>query len=172
MADGIEFPEPEDPRVTAIMQLLKSEERLQRFYLDLGGRDPDKITAESSEGEIILQVLLEVAGDKERVERFRAEIANQSEPVAENLRDYGRQIGDWLLGSLRSFADPFIKRTFASFLIFTPRGYEDQFKADPATWFDYERFSESAAAGGCWPARCSPAAWRPALSMKACSASW
>lgn len=148
MADGIEFPEPEDPRVTAIMQLLKSEERLQRFYLDLGGRDPDKITAESSEGEIILQVLLEVAGDKERVERFRAEIANQSEPVAENLRDYGRQIGDWLLGSLRSFADPFIKRTFASFLIFTPRGYEDQFKADPATWFDYERFSESAAAGG------------------------
>lgn len=148
IADGIEFPEPEDPRVVAIMEVLKSEERLRRFYLDLGGRDPDKITAESSEGEIILQVLLEVAGDRERVERFRAEIANQSEPVAENLREYGKKLGDWFLGSLRSFAEPFVKRAFASFLIFTPRGYEEQFKADPATWLDYERFSESAAAGG------------------------
>ncbi|WP_461369311.1 hypothetical protein, partial [Candidatus Darwinibacter acetoxidans] len=148
IADGIEFPEPEDPRVVAIMEVLKSEERLRRFYLDLGGRDPEKITAESSEVDIILQVLLEVAGDRERVERFRDEIADQSKPVAENLHEYGKKLGDWFLGSLRSFAEPFVKRAFASFLIFTPRGYEEQFKADPATWLDYERFSESAAAGG------------------------
>jgi len=148
IADGIEFPEPEDPRVTAIMQLLKSEERLRRFYLDLGGKDPEKITAESSEGEIILQVLLEVAGDRERIERFRIEIDERSKPVAGNLLEYGKKLGDWFLGGLRSFAGPYIKRALASFLIFTPRGYEDQFKADPATWLDYERISEHAAAGG------------------------
>lgn len=148
IADSIEFPEPEDPRVTAIMELMQSETRLRQFYLDLGGVDPDTITAESSPGSIILAVLLEIAGDQDRIDRFSEHLEQQSKPVTDDILYYGRGLGDWILGSLRSFAHPFFKRAFASFLIFTPRGHDDHFQSDPFEWLDYERFAVDASTGG------------------------
>lgn len=147
LADGVENPEPDDPRVAAVMELLITEDRLRELYLDLGGVDPDKITDESGVLTVILAVLLEVVGDEERIEQFREKLAGDSEPVMANLLDYGSQFRDWLLGSLRSFAEPFIKRGLASFLIFTPRGYGDELEGEPADWITYERFSGDAAEG-------------------------
>ena len=140
VADGIEFPEPEDPRIEAIMDMLKSEERLRRFYLDLGGSDPGKITAESSEAEIILAVLLEIAGDEARIERFMEELSERSEPVIGELVNYGRAVGDRLLGGLRSFVRPFLQRFAGALFIFTPRALAGE--EDPATWISYERFKD------------------------------
>ena len=148
IADSIEFPDPEDPRRTAIMELLLSEERLRDFYLDLGGADPDKITAESSPGSIILAILFEVAGEQDRVDRFLEKLAGPSEPVVDNLYQYANRLGDWLLRSLRSFVEPFLKKCLAPLLIFIPRGYHDQFKVDPLEWVNYERFSDDAVVGG------------------------
>ncbi|NMD42700.1 MAG: hypothetical protein GYA86_05230 [Firmicutes bacterium] len=147
LADGVENPEPDDPRVAVVMELLLTEERLRQLYLDLGGIDPDKVTDESGVLTVILAVLLEVAGDETRIEHFRAKMAGESEPVVENLLDYGKKFSDWLLGSLRSFAGPFIKRALASFLLFTPRGYSDELEGEPADWISYERFADDAAEG-------------------------
>ncbi len=147
LADGVADPEPKDPRVAAVMELLITEDRLRELYLDLGGVDPDKITDESGVLTVILAVLLEVVGDEERIEHFREKLAGDSEPAMANLLEYGNKFSDWLLGSLRSFAEPFIKRGLTSFLIFTPRGYGDELAGDPAEWITYERFSGDAAEG-------------------------
>jgi hypothetical protein len=75
LADLVEAPpEPEDPRRTEIMAALRSEERLRQFYLDLGGSQPEKITAESSDLAIILEVIKEIAGDEDRLARFTDEL--------------------------------------------------------------------------------------------------
>ncbi len=146
VADGIEFPEPEDPRIEAVMGALKNEERLRRFYLDLGGSDPEKITAESSEAEIILAVILEIAGDEARIERFMEELSERAKPITEELVDYGRTIGDRLLGGLRSFVRPFLQRLISTLFIFTP---EDLIaEEDPAGWISYDRFKDDATVAG------------------------
>ena len=102
------------------MGALKNEERLRRFYLDLGGSDPEKITAESSEAEIILAVILEIAGDEARIERFGG-ASERAKPITEELVDYGRTIGDRLLGGLRSFVRPFCEADQHPLYLYTGR---------------------------------------------------
>ncbi len=147
LADSIEEEKPEDPRKEAILAALKSEERLRRLYLDLGGQHPEKITAESGDASIIIAVLLEIAGDQNRVERFRARFEKELPPVKEELVGYGQKLGQWLTGSLRDLAGPFIKRTLTSFFIFKPRGYEE-LQEDPAGWISYDRFAGSTGTAG------------------------
>ena len=146
IADSIEYPEPEDPRIEAVMALLKNEERLRRFYLDLGGSDPDSITAESSTGEIILAILLEIAGDEARIERFMEDLEQRSEPAVEELLNYGAMFGERLLGGLRSFARPFVQRALSSLFFFVPRDFIEE--GDPVQWLSYERFKSEAGVAG------------------------
>ena len=96
VADGIEDPTPPeepDPRIEAILQALKTEERMQQLYLDLGGSNPELIEGVTDEVTVILQVVSEIVQKDQRVDRFLSDLQKEGEPVKNKLLDYGRRIG-------------------------------------------------------------------------------
>ncbi len=142
LADSIEAEKSEtvlDPRREAIMALLKNEERMRSFYLDLGGANPDTITAESDETEIILSVFLEIIGDQNRLDPFRKELEERSEPVLEELIDYGKIIGKSIMEGTRALLHPFTQRFFSLFSYF----YEGDAEGEPPDWLAFERISDN-----------------------------
>ncbi len=118
IAESLTDPAPEDPRKTAIIKELRSEARLRQFYLDLGGAYPEKITADSSNAEIILAALLEIAGEEERLKAYREDLEQRSRPVADSLILYGRSLGAALWGELKRLGGPYLKNLFAGFSFF------------------------------------------------------
>jgi rubrerythrin len=117
LADSIEDPII-DERKEAIMAMLKSEERMRRFYLDLGGSDPAKVTAESGDLDIILAVLMEVVLDEGRVQGLLDDLGEYSQPALDNLADHLQSVGDTAITGLRELFGPFLYRAMNMVTIF------------------------------------------------------
>lgn len=125
LADGIEAPEEDDPRREEIIRQLRSEERLRRFYVELGGSDPEKISAESSDLEIIMAVITEIAGEEERISGFLEELEAGAQPVTRQLLEYGSSIGEGMRKGLSKIFGPYVHNLFQSFSFFFTGGSSD-----------------------------------------------
>jgi len=140
VADGIEDPTPPeepDPRIEAILQALKTEERMQQLYLDLGGSNPELIEGVTDEVTVILQVVSEIVQKDQRVDRFLSDLQKEGEPVKNKLLDYGRRIGTAIKEALKRLFAPLIRKFHASFGFGSP-SREDQ--GHLTSWLDPEEF--------------------------------
>ena len=103
LADLVEEgPQPKDPRMKAIMEALKTEERMTQLYLDLGGKDPEKVAGVTDELTIIMQVIKEVVEDEGRLDNFIKDMETRSEPVREELVSYGDKIRSLISGVFKN----------------------------------------------------------------------
>ena len=89
-------------RMKAIMEALKTEERMTQLYLDLGGKDPEKVAGVTDELTIIMQVIKEVVEDEGRLDNFIKDMETRSEPVREELVSYGDKIRSLISGVFKN----------------------------------------------------------------------